>query len=218
MEPKSHSKLVVALVAAVLLATAATHDARAGEPADGTSRLERMLAETRTVRARFTQVLLNADLETIKETQGEFALERPNRFRWDYAPPQAQTIVSDGRRLWVYDPELAQVTVKPLDGTLANSPAALLGVGRLSDNFRVTDLGVDGALHWVELVPRVDDTEFEKVRLGLGARFVEVMELRDAFGQTTRITLRDAEINSKLDRKRFEFTPPPGADVAGEGQ
>jgi len=212
----SRCRSTVAVLAGLLLCAGAACAAPATEAGDGAARLERMLAETRTVRARFTQVLLDADLEVVKEVEGEFALERPDRFRWDYAAPQAQTIVSDGTRLWVYDPELAQVTVKPLDGTLASSPAALLGAGRLGDNFRVTDLGIDGALHWIELVPRVDDTEFVKVRLALGARFVEVMELRDGFGQTTRITLRDAVLNGTLDRRRFEFVPPAGADVAGE--
>lgn len=199
--------------------TTATAPAAPAASADaaGAAKLERMLAATRTVRARFEQVLLDADLETLKETHGEFALERPNRFRWDYAAPGAQTIVSDGKKLWIYDPELAQVTVKPLDGALARSPAALLGgAGKLSENFTVTDLGVDGGLHWLALTPKVDDAEFERVRLGLGDRFVEVMELKDAFGQTTRILLKKGELNAKLDPKLFRFTPPPGVDVAGE--
>jgi chaperone LolA len=210
--------------AVVFAATGLAIAAPAAQPAEvvvsaGEAKLERMLATTRTVRARFEQVLLDAELETIKESRGEFALERPNKFRWDYAAPGAQTIVSDGKKLWIHDPELAQVTVKPLDTTLARSPAALLGgAGKLAANFTVTDLGVDGGLHWLALVPKVDDAEFETVRIGLGDRFVEVMELKDAFGQTTRILLKGGEINGKLDPKLFRFTPPPGADVAGEDQ
>jgi len=196
---------------------AAAPAAPAAPVSAGEAKLERMLAATRTVKARFEQVLLDAELNTVKESHGEFALERPNRFRWDYAPPAAQTIVSDGKKLWVYDPELAQVTVKPLDGTLARSPAALLGgAGKLAENFRVADLGVDGGLHWLELTPKVDDAEFERVRLGLGDHFVEVMELKDAFGQTTRILLKSGELNGKLDPKLFRFTLPAGADVAGD--
>ncbi len=184
---------------------------------NGVVRLERMLAEARTVQAGFEQVLLDKELAVTKESHGRFALARPGQFRWDYAAPSAQTIVSNGRTLWIYDQELAQVTVKPLDGALASSPAALLGGhGKLSDNFTITDVGIDGDLYWLELVPKVDDSEFDKVRLGLGSKFIEVMELTDAFDQRTRITLRDTKLNAVLPKGTFEFVPPPGADVVGD--
>lgn len=219
MDTRRRIALIAVALSAALVGAAPAPTATPAPTSPGAAKLERMLAATRTVRARFEQVLLDADLEVVKETHGEFALERPNRFRWDYAAPDAQTIVSDGKKLWIYDPALAQVTVKPLDGTLARSPAALLGgAGDLAANFTVTDLGVDGGLHWLALVPKVDDAEFETVRLGLGDRFVEVMELKDAFGQTTRILLKGGDLNAKLDPKLFRFTPPPGADVAGEDQ
>jgi outer membrane lipoprotein carrier protein len=219
MDTRRRIALIAVALSAALAGAAPAPAATPAPTSPGAAKLERMLAATRTVRAKFEQVLLDADLEVVKETHGEFALERPNRFRWDYAAPDAQTIVSDGKKLWIYDPALAQVTVKPLDGTLARSPAALLGgAGDLAANFTVTDLGVDGGLHWLALVPKVDDAEFETVRLGLGDRFVEVMELKDAFGQTTRILLKGGDLNAKLDPKLFRFTPPPGADVAGEGQ
>ncbi len=205
--------LVIALSASVVTASVA-----AAAPAlDGVARLERMLAEARTVQAAFEQVLLGKDLVVTKESHGRFALARPGKFRWDYAAPSAQTIVSDGRTLWVYDQELAQVTVKPLDGALASSPAALLGGhGKLSDNFTITDVGIDGGLYWLELVPKVDDSEFDQVRLGLGPKFIEVMELTDAFDQRTRITLRDTRLNAALPKGTFEFVPPAGADVVGD--
>lgn len=184
---------------------------------NGVVRLELMLAEARTVQAGFEQVLLDKELAVTKESHGRFALARPGKFRWDYAAPSAQTIVSNGRTLWIYDQELAQVTVKPLDGALASSPAALLGGhGKLSDNFTITDVGIDGDLYWLELVPKVDDSEFDKVRLGLGSKFIEVMELTDAFDQRTRITLRDTKLNAVLPKGTFEFVPPPGADVVGD--
>jgi len=200
---------------AALLSTFAA--AAAAPSGDGLARLERLLAEARTVQADFEQVMLDKDLKVTKESHGRFALARPGKFRWDYAAPNAQTIVSDGHTLWVYDHDLAQVTIKPLDGALATSPAALLGgQGKLGDNFKITDIGADGGLYWLELVPKVDDSEFDKVRLGLGAKFIEVMELTDAFDQLTRITLRDTKLNPSLPKGTFKFVPPPGADVVGD--
>jgi len=184
--------------------------------ADGVADLERLLAETRTLRATFTQELLDEQGAVQKRSSGEVLLARPGRFRWDYAPPDAQTIVSDGAQLWIHDPELAQATVRPIDGTLARSPAALLGGSApLGDSFVATDLGAADGLRWVALEPRVKDADFEKVKLGLGPRSVAVMELTDAFGQTTRIRFADAEVNGPVDAARFRFVPPPGTDVVG---
>ena len=207
------------LLALALLCSAAAQAAEgvAAHGADGVARLTAMLEATRSARASFTQVLVDSELRTVKESRGSFALARPGRFRWDYLAPHPQTIVSDGKRLWIYDAELSQVTVKPLDSTLASSPAALLGgSASVTESFDATDLGDDAGLRWIELVPKVKDGEFEKVRLGLGARFVEVLELTDAFSQTTRITFSGMRVNGPVDRKQFEFTPPPGADVIGD--
>jgi outer membrane lipoprotein carrier protein len=188
----------------------------AAEPG-AVQRLERLLADAKTVRAEFTQVVLDGDLKPIKESSGTFALSRPGKFRWDYTSPYVQAVVGDGTKVWVYDADLKQVTVKPMDRTLASSPAVLLGGGgSLDDGFAVTDRGEDGGLWWVELAPKVKDTEFERVRLGLGAKFVEVMELHDTLGQTTRITFRGATLNARIPAETFKFVPPAGVDVIGD--
>lgn len=188
----------------------------AAEP-DATQRLEHLLGLLKGLRANFTQVVMDADLKVVSESSGRFLLSRPGRFRWDYLQPHRQTVVGDGERIWIYDADLKQVTVKRMDTTLASSPAVLLGGGRdIADGFTVTDRGADGQFWWVELVPKVKDTEFERVRLGFGERFVEVMELHDTLGQLTRITFRDGVINPAIDPRQLRFTPPPGVDVIGD--
>lgn len=186
--------------------------------ADSVAELERLLAQTRTLRGEFTQELLDEQGAVVKRSSGTMLLARPGRFRWDYAAPDAQTIVSDGTRLWIFDPELAQVTVKAVDGTLARSPAALLGGSApLAETFAATDLGSADGLAWVALEPQVKDSDFQQVRLGVGKRAVEVMELTDGLGQTTRIRFADVEVNAAVDDRAFRFVPPAGVDVVGEG-
>lgn len=180
-------------------------------------RLHAFLRDVKTLRAEFTQTVLDANLATVQESSGTLVIQRPGRFRWEYVSPFAQTIIADGERIWIYDAELAQVTVKKLDETLASTPAMLLGgASALGERFEVTDLGISGALSWVELVPRVKETDFVKVRLGFGTRELETMELTDTLGQTTRIQFRSLERNIKVDSMLFRFTPPPGADVIGD--
>ena len=185
--------------------------------ADTISRLEHFLVDVQGLRARFKQAVLDDEKNVLQESTGELLLKRPGRFRWDYTAPFEQHIISDGSRIWMYDPELEQVTVKPLDITLASSPALLLsGDHKIDDKFELRNITSDDALEWVELIPIVKDTDFQRIRIGFDTDFVEVMELSDTLGQTTRITFLDVAYNVDVDDSEFEFTPPQGVDVIGE--
>ena len=181
------------------------------------ARLKAFTADLGTLRAEFTQTVLDDELETVRESSGTFLLRRPGKFRWNYEAPFEQIIVGDGANLWTYDPDLEQATVKPMAETLASSPASLLtGTRPIEEEFIVRELGPAGELYWIELMPRVRDTDFERVRVALNDGRLDTMELQDNLGQTTRIHFRDIEINVDIDDKAFRFTPPEGADVIGE--
>lgn len=181
---------------------------------EGVEVLRTALAELDTLRAEFEQTVLDSEFTVDESSSGSFAIKRPGRFRWDYREPEERLLVADGERMWIYEPEFEQATVQPMDQTLATSPAMLLtGEGDLEDSFRIEDEGQQGELHWVRLTPRVQDSEFEQVRIGIGERTVELMELRDNMGGTTRIEFRDIELNPDLPDSLFEFEPPSGTDV-----
>ena len=180
------------------------------------AQMQAFLSRVHSLKADFTQVVLDANLQTIKQSSGTLAIKRPNRFRWDYAAPNKEIIDADGTRVWMYDMELQQVTVKPLTGTLAASPAVLLaGSNDVQQNFTVKDLGKENGLSWVGVTPKVSDTDFASVRLGFRGNMLEVMELKDALGNLTRITFSHVQVNPPLPDSLFKFTPPPGADVIG---
>jgi outer membrane lipoprotein carrier protein len=142
---------------------------------------------------------------------------RPGRFRWEYTKPYEQTIVGDGTRLWIYDKDLNQVTVRKLDKALGASPAALLaGSNEIEKSYALKAAGSEGGLDWLEAVPRTQDTAFERVRLGLSKGGLEAMELKDQFGQTTLIKFSELQRNVKIPPESFRFTPPKGADVITE--
>lgn len=188
--------------------------AAAGE---GTERLNEFYREVRSLQAHFDQVVFDEAGEVVQESGGEVALQRPDRFRWDYRRPYRQLIVGDGQRVWIYDPELQQVTVKPLDGAGGNTPSLVLsGTRPLEESFQIREAGRRDGLAWVELVPREAEADFQAVRIGFGEE-LEVMELTDNFGQVTRIRFRDLKRNPALDPALFEFTVPAGVDVVREG-
>jgi outer membrane lipoprotein carrier protein len=184
------------------------------EPAVAPEQLRAFLAETVTLEARFSQVLLEADSAHAQVSEGSFYLHRPQRFRWDYTSPTPQLVVADGEHLWLYDPDLEQVTVRRLDDGLSSTPAMLLsGDGMLEDSFRLGAAYREDGLDWVELAPLSEAADFAAVRVGFEAGRLASMELMDALGQTTVIRFSDVKLNPPLDAALFSFSPPAGVDV-----
>lgn len=185
--------------------------------AGGTEALRAYLRDTQTVRARFAQVVVDKNMKRISEATGTMQLQRPGRFRWEYTKPYEQLVVGDGARIWIYDKDLNQVTMRKLDRALGSTPAALLaGSNEIEKAFTLTDISPQEGLEWVEATPKAKDSTFERVRMGFGKEGLEALELRDAFGQTTLMKFGSIERNPKIGPEVFRFTPPKGADVIAE--
>ncbi len=197
---------------AVLLASALTSVA-AGSAA--TERLERFFEEDATMFAEFVQVVLDEGLHVVEESAGLVWIERPNLFRWEYMSPFKQTIVSDGDTTWVYDVELDQVTVSDAQSFVGQSPAEILsGMGTVEEKYDVDDLGRQGQLLWVAIMPKSkEESQFEVMRMAFGQHNLELVEMLDALGNTTRIEMVDVVRNPDLDARTFEFEIPEGVDV-----
>lgn len=184
---------------------------------DGYRRVERFLGSLQGLQAQFKQTLTDSKGQVTNQSSGTLAIRRPNRFRWDYREPYEQLIVADGARIWLYDSDLEQVTVRRLDESLSATPAMLLsGEGTLADNFTVTKTSQDAAAQWVMMEPKRNDTDFKWVRLGFSGEVLKFMQLADKLGQITTLEFSAVEKNPPLDPSRFTFTVPPGADVIGD--
>lgn len=182
-------------------------------------RFNNFLTVTQSATASFEQTIYDRNKKVVQESRGTLALLRPGKFRWTYVKPYAQVIVGDGLKVWIYDEDLNQVTVRRLDQALGSTPAALLaGNNEVVKAFRLADLGVRDGLEWLEATPRGKEGGFDKLRMGFGFSGLERMELEDSFGQTTVMRFTVFERNPKLDAATFRFTTPKGADVLGDSQ
>ncbi|MEW5786908.1 MAG: outer membrane lipoprotein chaperone LolA [Pseudomonadota bacterium] len=185
--------------------------------ADAQDRLEAFVAGTKGLKAQFTQTVFDKNGRKTQEATGNLFFSRPGKFRWVYQKPYSQLIVGDGKKLWIHDEDLDQVTVRKLDQALGDSPAALLAgdndIGKLFNLKETT--GKDG-LDWLEATPKSKDGSFEKVRLGFKGEDIQAMELKDNFGQTTLLRFSNLERNPSLGPSLFRFTPPKGADILGD--
>ncbi len=185
--------------------------------ATGIEQLKSFTSNLSSFSGDFTQVVYDSNSKPLQESSGFMTLQRPGKFAWNYSKPSPQLIVADGERVWVYDEELAQVTVKKMDANLGSAPILLLGNDTpLDSQFELRDLGQSDGIDWVELKPKQEDTDFEAVYLGLSEGFLAAMELRDNFGQATQIKFSNTTVNEDVDENLFRFDPPEGVDVIGD--
>lgn len=179
--------------------------------------LHQFLQSTKTLKADFSQIVVAKNGRKPQNSSGVVAISRPGKLRWDIQKPYPQTLVGDGDKFWIHDPELKQVTVRKAGQAIGGSPAALLsGSNDLEKNFVLKEAPDMEGMAWVEATPKANDSGFEKVRLGLVGSELRGMELLDNFGQTTHIRFSKMERNPALPASVFRFVPPAGVDVVGE--
>ena len=194
--------------------------------AGGLEALSQFLQHTRSGRADFSQVVTppakEGQARRSKTSTGQFSFMRPTRFRFDYLKPFAQAIVADGQTLWLYDPDLEQVTARKQAQALGNTPAALVAtasdLSALTRDFELQDAGEAEGLQWVQATPKLRDGTLQSVRIGLRQEGAVVtlarLDILDQFGQRSQISFQRFEANpSGLTASQFQFTPPRGVDV-----
>ncbi len=201
--------LALSLLLPFCLAAHAADSARA--------RMEAFSKGLRSVTAQFSQTVTDANDRRGDESRGTLSLEAPRQFRWETRQPYQQTIVADGRRVWIYEPDLQQVSVRNQSSEEAHSPLTVLtDLSQLDSQFNAADGGEREGLAWLKLTSKAKEPEFEYAELGFDAASLVRMRFRDQLGNTTEIRFADWKRNANLPAATFKFTPPEGVDVIGD--
>ncbi|HOV95303.1 MAG TPA: outer membrane lipoprotein chaperone LolA [Thermomonas sp.] len=151
-----------------------------------------------------------------ERSSGRVAVAAPKQFRWEYVKPYAQLIVADGTAVWVYDPDLSQVSKRAQGAEEANSPLALLlDPVKLERSFVSKEQATQNGVEWLQITPRNADAAFKSARLGFAAGNLAQLEYMDALGQRTVIVFTAWKRNPAFAKGTFEFTPAKGVDVIG---
>ncbi|BAN48252.1 outer membrane lipoprotein chaperone LolA [Metapseudomonas resinovorans] len=181
------------------------------------SRLTEMLNKAQTITGRFSQLTLDGSGTQLQETSGELSLKRPGLFRWHTDAPMEQLLVSNGEKVWLYDPDLEQVTIQTLDQRLTHTPALLLSgdISKISENFEITHKEGGDVVDFI-LKPKAKDTLFDTLRLSFRNGVINDMQLIDSVGQRTNILFLGIKMNQAIDTAQFTFKIPEGADVIQE--
>lgn len=198
-----------AMVLAASMLAAAAGSARA----DAVDTLRDFVRDVKSGRAEFTQTVSSPDGARRKVSSGSFEFQRPDRFRFAYARPYEQLIVGDGRKVWIYDADLNQVSVRALSQAIGATPAALLAGAALERDFVLLAQPAQDGLDWVQATPRAKDGAFQSMRIGFRGKDLAEVEILDSFGQRSRLQFSRYEANPALPESAFRFVPPKGADV-----
>ncbi len=207
---------LIALALALVLASVAAPIARAAD-ASAAEQLAALLEPVQRLTADFTQTVRDARGEVLQSAEGNVCIARPDQFKWVLKSPYPQTIVTVGDRLYVYDPDLKQVQIKPLAQALTGTPAlVLLGTSaQIAAQFNVTRADVDGSEQF-DLKPKNPEAVYTQIRMTFGARRLIRIEIVDSLGQLTDVSFHGLEINKPLAADAFRFVIPPDADVIGD--
>jgi outer membrane lipoprotein carrier protein len=182
--------------------------------ADAVDTLREFAREVKTGRASFTQTVSAPDGARKKMSSGDFEFARPDRFRFVYRKPFEQQIVADGRKVWLYDVDLNQVTVRLMSQALGATPAALLAGVAMDKDFELNAAPSIDGVDWVQALPRAKDAaSIQSIRVGFRAKSLAALEIVDAFGQRSLLQFSAVETNPRLADDRFRFVPPKGVDL-----
>lgn len=179
--------------------------------------LDKQLANTHTFQAHFVQATQSAQFGN-QITEGEMALERPGKFLWQINKPDQQLLVSDGKQLWIYDKDLEQVIIQPVNQRLDETPALLLAgeVESIQEFFKVSQIDSTQPGLWYELKSLDQEGLVDKVVLNFNHNAIQEMQIYDNLGQRTRITFSHIKTNPRFPSHYFTFTPPKGVEVISE--
>jgi len=203
------------LIATAAIALSASSLAMAAGPAR--AKLDAFTTGLHSLTGKFSQTLKDANGNTGKASNGTLALEAPRQFRWETLAPSKQTIVADGSRVWLYDPDLEQVTVRVQSSEESHSPLTVLtDVKQMDKDFNAVEQGDHDGLSWLRLTSKAKDPQFDYADLGFDANGLARMVFRDQLGAVTDIRFSDWKRNVSIAPETFNFVPPPGADVIGD--
>jgi outer membrane lipoprotein carrier protein len=201
-----------AAFAAMTLALAGTASASALE------QFKTFVSGTKSAKGEFTQQQVRSSPGKVAPVStGTFVFARPGKFVWTYQKPYEQLLQADGDTLYIFDKDLNQVTTRKLGSALGSSPAAILfGSNDLEKNFTLSEAGTRDGLEWLDAKPKNKDTSFEQISIGLKNGVPEAMDLKDTFGQTSRLRFTNFQRNPALAANFFKFEVPKGADVSAQ--
>lgn len=169
----------------------------------------------------FNQSLIDANGVLVQSQSGKLHVQKPSKLYWTVFAPNEQSIVSDGEKLWVYDPDLEQVIIQPYSDNPESNPINLLlgNPQTLSASFRLeAHHDVTDSVQQFKLKPTQLNALYTDITLEFTAQALSAFNFTDNLGQKTQMTLRDFSLNPQFKEDFFIFDVPKGVDIVDYAQ
>lgn len=167
--------------------------------------------------AFFQESILKA-MQITDTAEGSLTVKRPGKMRWEYTIPEPQSIITDGRTMWIHRPADNQVMV----GKAPEYFGGGRGAGFLSDirqvrkSFSIQMQAAENKDYYrLKLIPNKPTAELADILISVDKQTYRIDQVvtHNAYGDETRIVLSDYRFNIDPDDAQFTFTIPKGADV-----
>lgn len=215
-------------VAPTILSTTVFAAPVAASEQQATSSLINQLTGLKSLTANFEQTTKVTNAKAVKNKgltaqhmnqtfKGVMKVERPGKFYWEIMNPVKQTIVSSGKVVWIYDPDLQQAVRQSLDDQITNTPALLLSgnTNQIMSSYKVTQ--PDKSKTYYTLIPKDKEGAFQSLTISFNAKNKpSMMVLQDSLGQTTYVKFSNVQVNSSIPASTFNFVPPKGTDIINQ--
>lgn len=208
------------ILGTLLLSAGLSLSAQADMHTDASSQLQQLLNRFDSLSASFDQVSASDQSRKMEQSRGRLLLAKPNRFNWVAEAPFPQQLVSDGKTLWIYDPDLEQATRRSVEASASGVPALILNgqIEELKAQYTIRQLQNQQGNQLFELKPEAEGEVFTRIRLLFTEGVIAELQMEDSLGQRTSIMFADQVLNPAVSVDDFSFVPPEGTDVIIEDQ
>lgn len=186
------------------------------------SQMARIQKEARTVAARFTMEKKMALLASPVKAEGILYLTKPDKVYWEVKAPIANTLIVNGKTLWMYYPTLRQVDKVDISGKhrklvqyleMSQDGSAIKESYRL----RLLENSEANGLLVVELIPRTARVakRVSKMKVWVDPQtwFITRVDMWEPNGDYSILRLQEVRLNGPVPDSVYDFRPPPGTVV-----
>lgn len=179
------------------------------------TQLRKQLDAMTSLQGDFVQTLYDPKGKQQDESKGTFIMLRPGKFYWKTVSPGPQLLVSNQKTIWLYDPELQTVNIRPFTDDLQKTPTLLLtaDIETLRKHFSIKRSEQPNKTEIFSLTPKVTEGLFQQLTLVFVDGLLTEFNIEDSLGQLSKIVLSNQKRNQSIDEAVFVFIPPAGVDI-----
>ena len=149
-------------------------------------KLDKLLSNIDTITAEINQLIVESDGGILEESQIIMHIKRPEGFYWETVAPFPELLVTNGKRLWSYQPDLEQVVIEDWNPDQSALAAQLLygKTENLEEDYYIVAIDAEQSQTF-ELKPKSPDNLYELITISFINSSLELIYIENSSGERT---------------------------------